>query len=966
VDTVMWVLGGVTASVGAALLVVPKELWRRWSIRLVDRIDQGVLGRVTRFDARYREFIFTSLRFVDLKGLATVGFYTPELDDVYVDVSLAHRAPHEVPTDVLGTYPDDVVERHSIMSILDNEQAVLLAVIGAPGSGKTTLLRHAARKISQRPRDARRRTPVLLYLRDHVESIVADKQVTLPTLIRQRLGSLAEGEPPGWFEQRLSDGDCVVLLDGLDEVSRQSHRRTVADWVEHLTRQYPKNDFVVTSRPHGYRSASIDGAVVMQVRSFTAQQVEKFVRSWYRSVDEQTLTNYSSANDLLRRLNRAPRLYELTVNPLLLTMIANVHRYRGALPGSRADLYAEISQVMLWRRQEAKNLAGDIDGDKKEILLRSLAFAMMRKQVRDLPRADAVDELASAMRRASVRGTAEELLDEICSFGLLVERESGQYAFSHLTFQESLAATHVRAKGLVNILTENVDNSWWRETTLLYAIQSDADQIVSACLASGSVAAMSLAFDCAEESGDLAPELRDRLSTASESDAVRVTRHLRETVRSDHGGLVCSRLITTEIYRRFLAGTGHPRPDSALVDGPVTGVRASDAAAFVGWVNRVLGESSSYRLPTAAEISDNTVRRTLSTPLHPWLEGGRLWTPAGAAHPNVVTPEAMHRALDTDFARLAPILARLVLQKIIPAVRRQLDMPVRGSLSSGKSRFVYLSDAEVAELRQYVDGDIAGKRGLTRRLDIAVGLGGSGMEALDPRRIEISNQLMLGHGVDRDFTPELNLLRRIATAVHSANRADDEYIRRQMALGADPGPDGVGERLSLEINRSKLDAVSGARRLPDDVPEFEVRPTALSRGLSRTVSSQQSGPWLSEFKSGFTSVAKIGDVDQIVSLDALASKMRDCRRSLSELESDAWVSELAETMARIALPVFNREVDLTPDNATSIRISALCLTAVADPAASNDLQNLAAGITLLEQRTRDSAAASETIVLATD
>jgi hypothetical protein len=44
-------------------------------------------------------------------------------------------------------------------------------------------------------------------------------------------------------------------------------------------------------------------------------------------------------------------------------MIATVHRYRGALPGSRVDLYGEICQVMLWRRQEAKNLPIAPDGD---------------------------------------------------------------------------------------------------------------------------------------------------------------------------------------------------------------------------------------------------------------------------------------------------------------------------------------------------------------------------------------------------------------------------------------------------------------------------------------------------------------------------------------------------------------------------------------------------------------------------
>jgi hypothetical protein len=40
----------------------------------------------------------------------------------------------------------------------------------------------------------------------------------------------------------------------------------------------------------------------------------------------------------LKRLNLAPGLYDLIVNPLLLTMIANVHHYRGgddAPPGVR-------------------------------------------------------------------------------------------------------------------------------------------------------------------------------------------------------------------------------------------------------------------------------------------------------------------------------------------------------------------------------------------------------------------------------------------------------------------------------------------------------------------------------------------------------------------------------------------------------------------------------------------------------
>ena len=66
-------------------------------------------------------------------------------------------------------------------------------------------------------------------------------------------------------------------------------------------------------------------------------------------------------------------------------MIAYVHRYRGALPGGRADLYAEILQVMLFRRQEAKNLGVEFAGDKKEALLRGLAYAMMDRRLSDFP-----------------------------------------------------------------------------------------------------------------------------------------------------------------------------------------------------------------------------------------------------------------------------------------------------------------------------------------------------------------------------------------------------------------------------------------------------------------------------------------------------------------------------------------------------------------------------------------------------
>ena len=652
------VLLGFYESVVAMLLFAGKileELRKRWQERIVNRVDRGLEQLVAQFDKRYREFVLGSLRFIDLKGLATVGFYTPELDEVFIDVSLAPQEPNQASGGLLAHLPAEVTERHSLRDFLDRAEPVVLAVIGVPGSGKTTLLRHTAQQVCRDHRAQQRAVPILLYLRDHVSAITSAPDVALPELVRATLGRYGTDEPEGWFERQLNDGACLVLLDGLDEVARPEDRRGVADWVERQIRQYPKNDYVITSRPQGYRTARIDGAAVLQVRSFTDEQVNRFLKGWYLAVerhstgvtdDDVRRRAEEAADDLLQRLNDVPALYELTVNPLLLTMIATVHRYRGALPGSRVDLYGEICQVMLWRRQEAKKLPITPEGDKKETLLRRLAFAMMQRQLRDLPRADVLAEIRPALRRMSRELTAEEFLADIASNGLLVERESSVYSFAHLTFQEYLAASHIRDKGLVNVLVDAIDDVWWRETTLLYTARSDADPVVRACLAATSVTALSLAFDCAEQGSELAPELRDHLdgllaaafATGTDPERCRLmtgvllTRHLRQLIRTENGGRVCARPITTGLYKLYQQDTQCPAPDRPApsesgTDEPITGVRGNDAAAFVHWANGIANNDTVYRMPTLAEIKDSALHRARS---HRHPESHRAasgWTP---------------------------------------------------------------------------------------------------------------------------------------------------------------------------------------------------------------------------------------------------------------------------------------------------------------------------------------------------
>ena len=169
------------------------------------------------------------------------------------------------------------------------------------------------------------------------------------------------------------------------------------------------------------------------------EQIASFVQQWYLAV---SIRSYSANNessrlaarvgaaDLLGRLEKTHALSELTANPLLLTMIANVHQYRGALPGTRAELYQEICDVFLGKRHQARGVAVEMPGRQKQAVLRNLAYTMMRQGISEVAAKDAAECIASALARVSGSiGPVEFLHDIEESSGLLIEKERNVYAF---------------------------------------------------------------------------------------------------------------------------------------------------------------------------------------------------------------------------------------------------------------------------------------------------------------------------------------------------------------------------------------------------------------------------------------------------------------------------------------------------------------------------------------------------------
>jgi HEAT repeat protein len=377
-----------------------------------------------------------------------------------------------------------------------------MVILGDPGIGKSCLLQYIALKASTDPKSLGVNIPllpVILPLREY-KKFGQDKMLRefLFHYVKNRICALTEE-----LEELLEKNMFFLLLDGLDEVISESERIQVSRQVEQFMARYKDTRIILTSRPSGYKTARLIGAVPhFRLAEFNDAEIRDFLVKWFSYLDqiekEFDLEKVEEKADKLKdKILKREKIVPLARNPLLLTILVLVHRVGKELPERRAEFYEHAVRTVAGTWERWKNLHPDRRIPDEETILRILekvGFDLHKDRPENVVKKDLLKKwLDEALREEKGHSSSDEVEDFIWMLdkraGLLVEKGLELYGFVHLTFQEYFAARHIaigRGTGQAgSLIRKYLYKSRWKEVFLLaagIAPPEQADLIFSSIL----------------------------------------------------------------------------------------------------------------------------------------------------------------------------------------------------------------------------------------------------------------------------------------------------------------------------------------------------------------------------------------------------------------------------------------------------------------------------------------------------